>query len=368
MSPEQLFGSSKTLTPASDVYSLALVAYEMLTGCRVFAPTSAVHLHKLHEEGVRVLPKSLRDEIPAAAQSVLLKALEFEPEKRYQQASEFGDALAQVLNNEETLPQRQGNIAAGIPPYQEAAFTPAYAPPASFPVNKPQPARSSKLAVVAVVALVLLTGIAALVWSALKREDNPAERDASATAASVQPLEREFAYSLMVTPMKDGKPLQKSFAAAPTQTFLSGWQFTLLFNSQQDGFLYLLNEGLDEKGTKLLRILFPHPENNAALSAAVKANQQIETRPAAFDSNPGTEKLWVVLSSRKVPELERVKHLVNSKDVGAIHDTEQSRAIQDFLRQHNDPKPTADLNKATNSVTVKARNEVLIELIELYHN
>jgi tRNA A-37 threonylcarbamoyl transferase component Bud32 len=368
MSPEQLFGSSKTLTPASDVYSLALVAYEMLTGCRVFAPTSAVHLHKLHEAGVHVLPRHLRDEIPAAAQNVLLRALEFEPEKRYQQASEFGDALARALTNNERLPPRREHIAVAILPYQEAAFTPAAATPAGFHANKPQHARSSRLAVVVALALVLLTGAAALIWFAVRRADNRAERDESATAASVQPVEREFAYSLMVTPMKDGKPLQKAFAAAPTQTFLSGWQFTLRFNSQQDGFLYLLNEGSDERGAKLLRILFPHPENNAALSAAVKANQQIETQPSAFDSNPGIEKLWVVMSARKIPELERIKHLVNSTDMGAIRDAEQSHAIQDFLKQHNDPKPLAELNKATNSVTVKARNEVLIEFIELYHN
>jgi serine/threonine protein kinase len=367
MSPEQLSGSSKDLMPASDVYSLALVAYEMLTGCRVFEQSSAVHLYKLHEEGVRIMPQSLRAELPVAAQNVLLKALEFEPARRYQQASEFGDAMARALTNREWLPLQE-TIAAGMSPHQEAAFTPAYDSLANLPINKSQFGHPSKLVAVIVLALVLVTGIAAVIWYAARRAGNQAERSDPASVASAQPAEREFIYSLMITPMKDGKPLQKSFAASPTQTFLSGWQFTILFNSQQDGFLYLLNEGLDEKGAKLLRILFPHPENNSALSAAVKSNQQAQTSVSAFDSNPGIEKLWLVWSSQKVPELEHVKHLVNSKDLGAIRDGEQSKAIQDFLKQHGEPKPTRELDKATNRVIVKARNEVLIELIELYHN
>jgi hypothetical protein len=125
---------------------------------------------------------------------------------------------------------------------------------------------------------------------------------------------------------------------------------------------------LDEKGAKLLRIIFPSPASNSALSAAVKANQQVQTNPAAFDSNPGVEKLWLVWANRKVPELERVKQLVNSKDLGAIRDAKQSAAILDFLKQHGEPKPARELDKATNSVTVKAENEALVELVELYHN
>jgi hypothetical protein len=369
MSPEQLRGPSKNLTPASDVYSLALVASEMLTSHRVFAPTSSAHLHELHEEGVRVLPQFARVELPLAAQNVLLKALEFEPARRYQRAVEFGDALAQSLKGNEALPPHE-NGAAGRSPYQAAAFAHAAAQPASaITVSKPQSNRAFKLAMVIVAALALsLVVAAALIWQAARSDDNKTATSDAASGASARPAERELSYTLMVTPMKGGQPLQKPFAASPAQTFLSGWQFTILCNSPQDGFLYLLNEGADEKGAKLLRMLFPHPQNNAALSAAVKANQQVQTAASAFDANPGIEKLWLVWASQKVPELERVKRLVNSKDLGAIRDAEQSKAIQDFLKQYGEPKPAKELDKATNRVTVKGGTEALIELLELYHN
>lgn len=367
MSPEQMFEPSSNLTPASDVYSLALVAYEMLTGHRVFEPGSAVQLHKLHLEGVRTMPRALRAELPIAAQNVLLKALEFEPSRRYQRACEFGEALAHALTGrDETLPLQE-TISDSMP-YQETIPAPAYDPTAGLSTYKHPPARRSKLAPIVALALALLAGVAAVVWYVARRADNRAERSESVSAASVQPAERGFAYSLMVTPMKDGKPLQTTFAASPSQTFLAGWQFTILFNSQQDGFLYLLNEGLDEKGAKLLRVLFPHPEGNPDLDAAVKSNQRVQTNAAAFDSNPGTEKLWVVWANQKVPELERVKGLVNSKDMGEVRDVEQSKAILNFLEKHGEPKPEKELDKATNTVTVKARSETLVELIELYHN
>src|SRR5215213_11364118 len=100
MSPEQLRGGER-ITAASDIYSLGVMAYEMVTGRRPFNPASAPQLLEMHHVGVRVNPIDLRTNLSTEAQAIILRALSFERTARYQSAAEFGDSLARALLNEE---------------------------------------------------------------------------------------------------------------------------------------------------------------------------------------------------------------------------------------------------------------------------
>src|SRR5262244_592350 len=95
MAPEQLNG--QPVSEATDQYSLAVIAYEMLTGRRPFNPETQFQLVGMQREGVKIKPKDLRPSVPAEAESVLLKALAYDPAKRYPTARQFADALADAL-------------------------------------------------------------------------------------------------------------------------------------------------------------------------------------------------------------------------------------------------------------------------------
>ena len=102
MSPEQLAGDK--LDGRSDIYSLALVAFNMLTGTLPFPSDSAQEamIMRLTDK-----PKTLAEmkpgiPWPADVQAVMDKALEREAPKRYQSASEFGRALYAAV---EKMPQ-----------------------------------------------------------------------------------------------------------------------------------------------------------------------------------------------------------------------------------------------------------------------
>lgn len=95
MSPEQL--AAGNVTPASDVYSFGIIAYEMLTGRRPMNPDSAYQMLEMQRSGVRVKPSDLRPNLTEAAERIILKALSFDPKNRYARARDFGDLLAAAL-------------------------------------------------------------------------------------------------------------------------------------------------------------------------------------------------------------------------------------------------------------------------------
>ena len=91
LSPEQV--ESKPLTPASDVYSLGLVLYEMVTGAKPFedATPLAMALQRLRVDPVR--PRELAPDLDRHWEQVILRCLEREPERRFQSGEEVAQAL-----------------------------------------------------------------------------------------------------------------------------------------------------------------------------------------------------------------------------------------------------------------------------------
>jgi serine/threonine-protein kinase len=136
MSPEQAQG--KPLTPASDIYSLAVILYEVLTGKLPFDAKNPMEFIQLH---VTAKPKPINERVPGKTfppilWTVLEKALAKKSEERYQSGGEFAHALQAVLNGMTEVPPYQNAQnapvlgAAGAPPVPMAA-APAPAPTAA---------------------------------------------------------------------------------------------------------------------------------------------------------------------------------------------------------------------------------------------
>ena len=101
MSPEQ--GKGMPISNPSDIYSLGIILYEMVTGKVPFdADTPLAVIHK-HINEPLPLPRTLREDIPTAVEDVILKALSKEPEDRYQTANEMMDAANAAFKTFEKL-------------------------------------------------------------------------------------------------------------------------------------------------------------------------------------------------------------------------------------------------------------------------
>ncbi|MBU3114078.1 Stk1 family PASTA domain-containing Ser/Thr kinase [Clostridium lacusfryxellense] len=96
-SPEQAKG--KLVDCRTDIYSLGIVMYEMVTGKVPYNAESSITIAMMHIQETAIPPKKIITDIPENINQVILKAMEKEPIKRYQTANEMVKILMSIKEN-----------------------------------------------------------------------------------------------------------------------------------------------------------------------------------------------------------------------------------------------------------------------------
>jgi len=159
LSPEQAQGHA--VTPQSDLYSIGIVLYEMLTGRLPFDGESAVTIALKQVNEAPIPPSAFNGAVTPELEGVVLHALAKNPAQRFPDADAFIAALDQA----------RAHIAAGMAPEDTAAFAPVLA---GAPDPEPQSAhRSRRRWLIALVVVLLVAGAAVAAYALTRPEEHP---------------------------------------------------------------------------------------------------------------------------------------------------------------------------------------------------
>jgi serine/threonine-protein kinase len=145
MSPEQVRGG--TVDARSDLYSFGVTLYESLTGRKPFEADTSYSVLNAHLTVAPVPPIEVNPAVPPQVNQIILRALEKNPDDRFQTAQEFHDALKALrIPVASALPVAAASVPApgftpvpSIPAPQSAGFTPVTTAPAPAPPPTPPP-------------------------------------------------------------------------------------------------------------------------------------------------------------------------------------------------------------------------------------
>ncbi len=215
MAPEQVLG--QPVTPASDIYALGVLLYEMLTGARPYEGETGAAIMVRQATQPPTPPSQWLPTLEPAVEAVILRALARNPAQRFASVA----AMLAALNQAASL---TGADTVAVPPLalEAPAISPMSPPPAAAPAMAGAPARGGRRSnwrwlIPIMIVLAVLLGGSYLLW----RPNEPAATAATRTAGSAAALTTAVVTTAPPTPPA-GIPAPRGMVFIPAAAFVQG--------------------------------------------------------------------------------------------------------------------------------------------------
>lgn len=352
MSPEQL-ARKKTDAPA-DIYSFGVIAFEMLTFRYPFPASDAAQLRDLQGKEIKIKPCDLVPALPVSAQDAILKAINYFPAERYERARDFGDKLAIALATEDEL----------VRPMPRPEIDLEGETVEQDKVNVVSPPSASRWPYL-LVAISIAAVIGVTAWWTFKTFVQGREV-AQQTVVPVGP-ERSLSFWLNVR-MPKGDGSFDEFESTGEEAFKAGSKIYFRVQPSEDGYLYIINEGMGENGTRKWTALFPNPGDNNS-TARLSGNKLQAITGMTLDDNPGDEIIHFVWATSPVGDLDPLFSFAmkNTRDGVLLDHVHQSSLTEFFQRNQEDPGGRSFVNGAQPRVNLKGHGNLLVGSITIKH-
>jgi serine/threonine protein kinase len=428
MSPEHCNG--KELDARSDIYTLGVDLYEMITGRVPFpesekGPSEILYQHLFQQPSPLF---KLRPDIPEQLEEVVLRALNKNPKLRQQTVRQLSeefkkalmkadDSLSETLEpiNLSSISQYDDTVTARNTPVKSPAEYAtklieashdqgtsrvgsrtekkilkdpekergirASKPTADMETPQPAPGvesrpeqKKSRASLLVAVALFLIAATVAIIaWPRIdqKANGNISSGDNS-IAAPPAIRERSISYWGELQRYKStkpvGEPVKLTGGIAGETYFSSGDGIKFFLTSSENGFLYIVTQ---ESGTgnemPNYTILFPTP-GASSNSSGISPHRAISTEECIFEGKTGTEKVFIVWSANQLPEFEEmIRKWVNESAGAEIKDPEQVKFVSNFLEKHSGSRPQLEYDGTNERVNLRSREEILVYPLKLNH-
>ena len=364
-------------TVASDVYSLAAVAYRMLTGEVPFKATEREEMLELIARGVPVRPSNLRTDLPTDAEAILISALQYKAAMRPRDIAVFGQALANALRDGGYHPKISRYLDAEVPAllFQEENSVAEIDTQAREPLVEPKRRVVQKAAAIVSDRALVLSLIVSLLAGALfipifqtilNEGQKPAAVSSIVNKAADTRLPREIKYSIDGQNIKNPNSADKWPTSSLQNSFVSSGEYRITFESDSAGNAYIFSEVADEQGKTTYKVLYPLSKVNSG-SAHIEPGQPAKTLAGNFNDAGSSEIVWLVWTAGKQNDLESARLSAIEAD-GVLHSDGDVQKLRHFLERNKNNKLDVRTDDTDKLTVLNGSGDRIVHRIEIKHN